>query len=123
MYFEVSGKPFELDNAEAEKSDIVAIRLKLEKAFMQYCYHLIDVDFPERGFLLFWQMPLNDKLQYFEIEESIAKLKDVADEKEREVQLDKLLSFLGANPIEKVNQAFKAKYNAGILKYLGFAKK
>jgi phosphoglucomutase len=121
MYFEVFGKPFQLENTEIEKSDIVAIRIKLERAFMQYCYHLIGVDFPERGFLLFWQLPLNDKLRYFEIEDSIIKLKDVADEKNRKGKLDELLSFLGANPIEKVNGAFKAKYQAGIRAYLDLA--
>jgi len=121
MYFEVFGKPFQLENTETEKLDIVAVRLKLERAFMQYCYHLIGVDFPERGFLLFWQLPLNHKLKYFEIEESIVKLKDVADEKTRKEQLDELLSFLGANPIEKVDEAFKAKYQVGILEFMGLS--
>jgi len=121
MYFEVFGKPFQLKNTETEKSDIVAIRLKLERAFMQYCYHLIGVDFPERGFLLFWQLPLNDKLRYFEIEDRLVNLKDILDNSERKDALDKLLNFLGANPIEKVDEAFKAKYQAGIRAYLDLA--
>jgi len=28
------------------------------------------------------------------------------------------MEFLGANPIEKVNKAFKEKYQTGILEYL-----
>ena len=88
---------------------------------MQYCYKLLNVDFPDRGFLLFWQMPLDDKLKYFEIEAQIADLKDVADAAARKDDLDKMLSFLGANPITKVDKAFKEKYKAGILAYLGLS--
>jgi len=32
--------------------------------------------------------------------------------------LDKLLLFLGANPVEKVDNAFREKYSVGILEYL-----
>ena len=121
MYFEVSGKPFALDAIEKEKEKIVEIREKLEKQFMQHCYNLLDVDFPERGFLLFWQLPLDDKLKYFEIEEHVADLKRVADAAVRKADLDKLLAFLGANPIAKVDKAFREKYKAGILEYLGLS--
>ena len=118
MYFEVIGKPCAPEKLEQEKQDIAAIRLRMEKAFMQYCYRLLDVDFPDRGFLLFWQLPLVDKLKYFEIEEDIAGLKQISDVGERKSQLDELLKFLGANPIEKVDNAFKEKYDVGILDYL-----
>jgi phosphoglucomutase len=118
MYFEVFGKPFKLENIDTEKESIINIREDLEKNVMQYCYRLLDVDFPERGFLLFWQLPLNDKLKYFEIEDEITRLKNVSDDDERKEKLFALLEFLGANPIEKVNKAFKEKYNSGILEYL-----
>ncbi len=78
----------------------------------------MEVDFPDRGFLLFWQLPLDDKLKYFEIEDQIVKLKKTSDAQFRKNELDKLLLFLGANPIEKVDNAFKEKYNAGILQFL-----
>ena len=71
--------------------------------------------------MLFWQLPLNDKLKYFEIEDEITRLKSVSDKKEREAALFKLLQFLGANPIEKVNKAFQEKYKKGILEYLGLS--
>jgi phosphoglucomutase len=118
MYFEVFGKPFNLEDIDAEKERIIDIRKDLEKSVMQYCYQLLDVDFPDRGFLLFWQLPLTDKLKYFEIEEQITRLKSVSDDSERKEKLFTLLEFLGANPIEKVNKAFKEKYQAGILEYL-----
>jgi phosphoglucomutase/phosphomannomutase len=118
MYFEVTGKPFSPDAIEEEKQKIVEIREKLEKQFMQYCYQLLDVDFPERGFLLFWQLPLDDKLKYFEIEGQLADLKKVADADARKAKLDELLGFLGANPVAKVNRAFQEKYKSGILAYL-----
>ena len=85
---------------------------------MQYCYKLLDVDFPERGFLLFWQLPLDAKLKYFEIEEEIIGLKRLSDENQRREELFKLLEFLGANPIQKINKAFEAKYQSGIMEYL-----
>jgi len=118
MYFEVFGKPFQLAHIESEKEKVIKTRERLEKSFMQYCYQLLNVDFPGRGFLLFWQLPLNDKLKYFEIEEEITDLRRISDNDERKKELFKLLEFLGANPIEKVNKAFEAKYQAGILDYL-----
>jgi phosphoglucomutase/phosphomannomutase len=118
MYYEVSGKPTTLESLAEEKASIVGIREKLERSFMQYCYQLLEVDFPERGFLLFWQLPLDSKLKYFEIEEQLAGLKGVSDANSRKAELDKLLSFLGANPVEKVNNAFREKYKTGIMAYL-----
>ena len=85
---------------------------------MQYCYRLLEVDFPDRGFLLFWQLPLDDKLKYFEVEDQIVKLKNTSDPRIRKNELEKLLRFLGANPIEKVDNAFREKYSNGILEYL-----
>jgi phosphoglucomutase/phosphomannomutase len=118
MYFEVYGEPCDLKNIDAEKQKIVEIRKRLERAFMLSCYKILGVDFPERGFLLFWQLPLNDKLRYFEIEEKIVHLKNIQDQKTRKKELYKLLEFLGADPIEKVNDAFKNKYKESINGYL-----
>lgn len=118
MYFEVVGTPCKPAELEDQKQKIVDIRMQLEKTFMQYCYKLLDVDFPERGFLLFWQLPLADKLKYFEIEEEIVNLKNNPNVGERKKQLDELLGFLGANPIEKIDNAFREKYGVGVLEYL-----
>ncbi|MGD8963088.1 MAG: phospho-sugar mutase [Desulfobacterales bacterium] len=118
MYFEVFGKPFKLQDIEAEKEKIIRLREQLEKNVMQYCYKLLEVDFPDRGFLLFWQLPLADKLKYFEIEEDITRLKTVSDDGERKEKLFNLLEFLGANPIQKIDKAFEAKYQSGIMEYL-----
>jgi phosphoglucomutase/phosphomannomutase len=87
MYFEVFGEPCDLQNIAAEKQKIVEIRNRLERAFMLYCYKILGVDFPERGFLLFWQLPLNDKLRYFEIEEEIVHLKNIQDQETRKKEL------------------------------------
>jgi phosphoglucomutase/phosphomannomutase len=103
------------------KQALVDVRLRLEKTFMRYCYKLIDVDFPERGFLLFWQLPLKDKLRYFDIEDDLARLKDIPDRASRTQRLNSLLKFLGANPVQKVDNAFKARFGAGIQDYLGLA--
>jgi phosphoglucomutase len=118
MYFEVFGKPCRMETLAEEKEKITTIRRSMEKTFMQYCYKLLDVDFPDRGFLLFWQLPLDNKLKYFEIEDDIIDLKNISDRKARKEKLQKLLLFLGTNPIEKIDKAFQAKYHVGVLKYL-----
>ena len=57
-------------------------------------------------------------MKYFEIEEQIAGLKTVPDVKARKDQLDELLAFLGANPVQKVDRAFAARYDSGMMAYL-----
>jgi len=118
MYFEVVGRPCPVEAIDAARAEVQKVGDRLEKAVMQYCYRILGVDFPERGFLLFWQLPLTDKLHYFEIEEDIAALQALPDRKDRQVQLEALLAFLGANPIEKVDTAFQARYAQGIRDYL-----
>ncbi|MCP4105735.1 MAG: phospho-sugar mutase [Desulfobacteraceae bacterium] len=118
IYIEVFGNPFELENSDTEKKDITVVREKIEHSFMQYCYKILGIDFPERGFLLFWQLPLNDKLKYFETEDDITGLKSISDVETRRAELYKLLKFLGANPVEKVDKAFKEKFGVGIIEYL-----
>jgi len=118
VYIEVFGKQFDIKDIDQEKMRIDQIRERLKKTFMRYCYKIINVDFPERGFLLFWQLPLLDKLKYFEIEDQIASLKEIEDQQKRTDELFKLLLFLGSNPIEKINRAFEKKYMAGVLEYL-----
>ena len=118
MYFEVLGKPCPLEGIDEEKEKIVLIREQLEKSFMLYCYKILGIDFPERGFLLFWQLPLDDKLKYFKIEEDLIKLKSISSKDQRKDELFKLLTFLGANPVKKIDQAFSKKYKTGILEYL-----
>jgi phosphoglucomutase/phosphomannomutase len=121
MYFELVGKPCRLADLAAAKQGLVEVRQRLEKTFMRYCYGLIGVDFPERGFLLFWQLPLQDKLKYFEIEDELVRLRDIPERRTRSEKLSSLLKFLGANPVQKVDNAFKARFGAGIQDYLDLA--
>ena len=110
MYFEVVGKPCPLAQLDATKAAIRKIGERLEKAVMQHCYRILGIDFPDRGFLLFWQLPLTDKLHYFEIEDDIAALQQVPSLQERQSRLQAMLGFLGANPVEKIDDAFKARF-------------
>ncbi|MGD8703506.1 MAG: hypothetical protein PVH26_13815, partial [Desulfosarcina sp.] len=119
IYIEVLGRPFDMAVMDAAKQAIVGIQERIERAFMAYCYDILGVDFPERGFLLFWQLPLEDKLAYFEVEADVAALTDIADAGQRRASLDAVLGFLGANPIKKVDRAFAARYGSGIEAYLG----
>jgi len=123
MYFEIGTKPNPSKDLVQIKKETEDLLTKLERAVMLTCYKLISIDFPERGFLLFWQMPLDDKLKYFEIEPEIEKLKNVSDLRERQRDLLKLLAFLGANPIEKMDAAFKSKYKISVLEYLDLLEK
>ena len=118
MYFEVFGKPVDDDGIAREKQEIVEIRERLEKDFMKYCYNLLGVDFPDRGFALFWQLPLEAKMKYFEIEKDIASLKEIRDKRDRRIELDKILEFLGSDPIQKIDKAFRQKHRAGVAEYL-----
>ena len=118
MYFEILGKPCAAQQLPAVREQITAICARMEKQLMQYCYHLLGVDFPERGFLLFWQLPLDDKMKYFDIEENIAALKTMTDKTARRNALEDMISFLGANPVQKIDQAFAARYGQSLLEYL-----
>ena len=119
MYFEVLGRPCESNQLAEVKAEVRSIAERLEKSVMTACYHILGVDFPERGFLLFWQLPLSDKLRYFDIEDDIAALRAVKDTEARRLRLKELLSFLGANPVEKIDDAFRARYQVGLRAYLG----
>ena len=118
MYFEIGNNPTPLEELESVKENTENILSDLEKSFMKYCYKLIGVDFPDRGFLLFWQLPLNDKLNYFEIEGDIENLIKIKDTKKRKEKLYKLLEFLGSDPVEKINKAFTYKHNISLFDYL-----
>lgn len=118
MYYEIGSDPFSVADYTKVREETDNIRKELEKDFMQVCYKIIGVDFPDRGFLLFWQLPLQSKMRYFEIEQEIVELKDIENKEERQKKLNQLLEFLGSNPIEKIDQAFKAHFDKNIQEYL-----
>jgi phosphoglucomutase/phosphomannomutase len=115
------GLPCETAQLAAARKQIEAVCDKLEKQFMQFCYGILGVDFPERGFLLFWQLPLDTKMKYFEIEEEIAALKTVGAPAARQRALDGLLQFLGTDPVQKIDPAFENRYGKGVMEYLELA--
>lgn len=120
-YFEIGVKANPDKSLEELKAMAEEMRGRLEKAVLKYCYKIIGIDFPDRGFLLFWQLPAWDKLKYFEVEPKIAELKSIQDPFRRKAELDKLLTFLGADPVKKIDKAFIAKYQTGVIDYLGLS--
>ncbi len=118
MYFEIGSEPFEEQKYIDIKKNIENIRTEFEQSFMKACYKTLGIDFPDRGFLLFWQLPLKDKLHYFEVESDIVELKEEPDKKIRQEKLNKLIEFLGADPIKKIDDAFKANYKVHVTEYL-----
>ena len=122
MYFEVLGKPVgEVSKLAASQDTINDIKAKLEQDVMRHCYGIIGVDFPARGFLLFWQLPLEAKLRYFGIEDSLAALQGLPDKADRQKRMDDMLKFLGSGAVAKVNEAFKARFGKNLTDYLGLA--
>lgn len=120
MYFQIGTHAFEPEQlAEVKRHVDETVLRELERAFMDDCYRTIDVAFPARGYLLFWQLPLPDKLRYFDVEDEIAALKGEADATTRAGALGRLLEFLGADPVEKVSRAFEARFGQPLLRYLG----
>lgn len=118
MYIEIGSEPFAVEKGEEIRRHVTGLIKELEKEFMKASYKIIGIDFPDRGFLLFWQLPLNDKLKYFEVEPEIVKLKEVEDKALRKTRLDELMKFLGADPVAKVDEAFKAEHGKGVMEYL-----
>lgn len=109
MYFELGTSPYNEVKYGEIKIKTEELLREFEKAVLMYCYKSIGIGFPERGFLIFWQVPMKDKLHYFEIEKEIEDLKNEPDKIVRKNKLDELLGFLGTDPIEKVDDAFRAK--------------
>lgn len=118
MYFELLGKPCGPEELPRVRARLSGLRERLERSFMLDAYRRLGIDFPERGFLLFWQLPLKDKLRYFEIEDDIARLKERPDPQARKQELDRLLGFLGSNPVEKIDRAFRARFGCGVREFL-----
>lgn len=118
MYYEIGAVPCTQDELPKVRESIERMREELERAFMKECYRLIGVDFPDRGFLLFWQLPLKEKLHYFEIEEALVGLRSIPDGEERKKQFLELVAFLGSDPKLKMNGAFRAKYGEDVDRYL-----
>ncbi|MGB4966018.1 MAG: phospho-sugar mutase [Microgenomates group bacterium] len=118
MYVEIGRKPVSKDSINDDMTQADKVREEVEKAVIIDLYKILGIDFPERGFLLFWQLSATDKLKYFEIEPSIEALVDVADAGERKNKLDVILKFLGSDPVQKVDKAFTEKNKKGIMAYL-----
>lgn len=118
-YIEIGRKPIKNGTLATEKKAAEVIKDELEREVLKYCYKIIGYDLPDRSFLLFWQMPITDKAKYFEVEAQIAALKTIENRAEKETQLNALLGFLGSNPIEKINEAFRVEYGKGVRDYIG----
>jgi phosphoglucomutase/phosphomannomutase len=118
VYFEIGAKPVGLSGLSRSKTDVDSLMAELEQEAMKAWYKIIGIDFPDRGVLLFWQLPLDLKMKYFEIEKDIEKLKSEPDDARRKEKLLAVISFLGADPIGKMDRAFAAKYGQPVLKFL-----
>jgi len=119
IYFEVGSNPMPPEKLGEAKLLFESLTEELKREAMKYWYKIIGVDFPDRGFLLFWQLPLELKMKYFEIEPKIEALKEISDVAVRKKKLSEMLAFLGSGAINKVDKAFIAKNKVALKKYLG----
>ncbi len=94
MYIEICTPPLGATSLDSIRTNIENIRLELEKAVIQHCLQLVDINFPERGFALFWQLPVETKLRYFDAEKEIEALIGIEEKNIREKRLKTILSFL-----------------------------
>ena len=118
IYFEIGTSRVSKNKLAETKQNVERVSGELEKEVMLICYGIIGIDFPERGFLLFSQLPIEDKLKYFEIQREIENLRNLDDKKERNEKLSLIVSFLGSNPVQKIDEAFCAKHGISISEYL-----
>lgn len=118
IYIELGTEPVGGDNLPEIRAMVEEKRIDIEKTVMQECFRLIGIEFPERGFLLFWQLPVESKLLYFEKENLIENLKDENDSEVKKKKLAEILSFLWSDPLKKINIAFEKKHGINIEKYL-----
>ena len=121
MYFEIGTNPVDIELLSNIKEETETLLKKIEKLFMLHCFSILGIDFPERGFLLFWQLPLKDKIKYFEIEPEIEKIREINDVGQRQDKLNSLLEFLGSNATQKINMAFSEKYKMTVEEYLSLS--
>lgn len=118
MYFEIGFDPTAPENLTEVVDGSEALLKEVEKAVLLECYEAIGVEFPERGFLLFWQLPLDMKMKYFEIEPQLSELRSIPDKEIRKERMEELLSFLGSDAVQKVDKAFSEKYGQSLLNFL-----
>jgi len=118
FYFEIGTKPYPVAETEGIRARAEELVKELERAMLDHCYAILGVQFPPRGYLLFWQLPLVDKMRYFDVEDKIAALRELPDAKERASKFAALTGFLGSDPIEKIDAAFTAKYGSSVRSYL-----
>ncbi len=118
MYFEIGFDPVASSKLTSVIDASEPLLREVERAVLLECYRAIGVEFPERGFLLLWQLPLDIKLKYFEIEQQLSELSAVSDKEIRKEKMDEILSFLGSDAVQKVDKAFVAKYKQTLLDYL-----
>lgn len=118
IYIEIGTEPVGDNNIWDVRTFVEEKRMEIEKTVMQECFRLIEIEFPERGFLLFWQLPVESKLLYFEKEILIEKLRDEKDVEAKKTSLREIFGFLWSDPLKKINPAFQKKYGTSVENYL-----
>ncbi len=109
LYIEAIGEK------ETPKETVIEGRKELRKAFLKHVYQILQIDMPERGYLLSDLLPVSVKVRYFEIEKELLALKKAGQATKEKI--DDLLKPFGKDPIEKIDSCFQAQQQKGFREF------
>ncbi len=119
IYLEVVAKPLGKNAAdeelEKEKQKCRNLRNKIKNAFLKEAYKLLNIEMPERGYLLSDLLSVETKTEYFAVEKNVLETKMKYEKKEITLQeyeerISRALKIFGKDPVEKINACFEAEY-------------
>lgn len=117
LYFEIGTDPV----GDNDLAEVILkaqwIKEELEKEMTKICLDIIGIKMPERYLWVYFQVPVESKMRYFEIEDQLADLTSLPVSERRDAVL-KLLKFLWSDPLLKVNKAFQMRFGKTVEAYL-----
>lgn len=129
VYIEVVAKPLGRNASplllEKEKQTCRDLRNKIKNAFLKEAYTILNIEMPERGYLLSDLLSVETKRAYFDVEKKMVEWKRQYQEKkvskqEYEEQIKSMLTLFGKDPVEKINRCFEAEYNKSCNDYFEY---
>ncbi|MBI5001844.1 phospho-sugar mutase [Candidatus Woesearchaeota archaeon] len=126
IYMEVVAKPLGKEASdeqlEKEKQICKEIRNKIKNAFLKEAYNILNIEMPERGYLLSDLLSVETKTKYFAVEKNLLETKMKYDKKEITLQeyeerISSTLKIFGKDPVEKINACFEVEHKTSFKEY------
>lgn len=121
IYTEIGTQPS--DDLENQRTKVETLTQDVLRTITSYAYDIVGVSMPDRSFLLSPFLPVDLKQEYFTFEEYLLELpsliasNDTTIEQAQSEVATKLKMF-GADPVEKISDAFESKKGIPLRKYL-----